>query len=480
MKLDNRGRAVGTIENASWPMLTASAIGVAKCGRESLLNVKPWPIVTVLAIVGFYVSLDVGMTGAIVPNVLGAPFGLILLFVHFRRITPGPSIMIGLLGLYYLFAGIMGAVLVGGGLKLVLPSAQYMYSVVTAYGVYLDLTCWSKKDVNRLFGVMSIFIVAGCYLEVYTPLKGVFNAMQWIHDFVRSDNLARANTFRDLLLYGQVRPRLFTSEASFVSTNFGIFGAIWVLTLKQVTSRDALRGGALLLAALFVIRSPFVILPVLILIADILFNRDRNRGRIVLVAAEVFLFSVVAIAAVIVVSFLFVQFFGQRVGSAQRGSDWSVIARTYGAIVAGWNVALEYPIFGAGPGNFAAIAPIQSQTYIDFHVPEYVVRGELLSKTLNNGIGAALAFFGFIGGFVYFVLSAKLWKSLGPAVSYSFIVIIMVVVSMTAGNIYSPKSVWPQFLIFGALASREIGERASVPVRRRLAAFRRLPASATS
>lgn len=412
---------------------------------------RPWPVLTILALAGFYVSLDIFAAGGVIPNVVATPFGLMLLVVHLRRISPAFISALSLLVVLYAFNGLWAAIGFGRGPSMLMPAGQILYSVLTVYGVYLDLTLWKKSDLNRLFGVFAFLILLGSALEVFTPFKVVTNRALKMHQFVRSIRQDYSTAFRDLTVFGQVRPKLFTSETSLVAINFGIFGTGWLLTLRSLTARNVMILFGSILAALFVIRSPFTILPLLIGGARFIFEQERTKRRAGFTALELLIFSAVGVAALVGISFLFTQLFGGRVGMAQRGTDWSVIARTYGAIVAGWNVAMAYPIFGAGAGNFEGFQDIMSQTYIGFHVPEWVIRAEFLQRSLNNGLGATLAYFGLLGGAIHVYLWTRILKTLAPATSVGFMLATMFIIYCTAGNIYSPKAVWPLFIIFAAV-----------------------------
>src|SRR5438128_2593030 len=73
-------------------------------------------------------------------------------------------------------------------------------------------------------GLLSIFL--GCLLEDYGGLRSISDAARgkMYSAFIYDADL------RDELLYGQVRPKLFTTEPSAVTFSYTLFAFVWLMT----------------------------------------------------------------------------------------------------------------------------------------------------------------------------------------------------------------------------------------------------------
>lgn len=421
--------------------------------RSGAYVARPWPILSVAALIGFYVSLDVALGERILPNVIATPFGLLLLGLHWRRISKTVAISISAITALYLFSGLYAGILFDTGIDGVqraLPAIQFAYTVLPAYGVFLDLTLWKKRDINRMSGAFAAAILIGSILEVYTPFKAVTVAFSEFHlAMVGMNHHDWGTAYRDLMVYGQYRPKLFCSETSYVAISFGLYMTMWALTSSHSMVRTAVLVGGATAIALFVIRSPFCVLPALIWGSFSVLNVTGSRAAFG--PTTLLVICIVVPVGLLACSWALLAMFGNRLGQAQTGADWSVIVRTYGAIFVGWRTALSYPIFGAGVGNFEGFQAIQMQTFIDFRVPEYVIRSDFLENLMNNGWGSTLAYFGFIGGALHTLMWLKLIRDLSFHINMIAGLGLLTVIFFTQGGIYTPKAVWPIFIVAAAV-----------------------------
>jgi len=167
--------------------------------------------------------------------------------------------------------------------------------------------------------------------------------------------------------------------------------------------------------------------------------------------------SVALLPIMMLATYFGAELFAARISLAASGADWSVIVRTYGSVAVGWNAALSYPVLGVGPGNMDDLASIQRETLRSFGVPDYVLYAEYFNRTLNNGVGAILSFFGFIGGGAYFVLVAYLLKSVARNLRWGMIATLILIACVMSGAIYSPKHLWPLVLLAAIAGASPIG-----------------------
>lgn len=429
---------------------------------------KPRALISALALLAFYTSIDISVgagSTARIPNLIGAMLGLLLLAIHYRRISPAVLRASSLLVLFFIVSCSWAVLNFDEPFSAMLPVAQFGYTLAAAYGMYLDLSLWRRSDLNRVSGIFAAGIIIGSVIEVYTPFNQITLIVQQFHERVSGVQAESLSRIRDVAQYGQIRPRLFCSETSYVAINFGIFASMWLLTLQRATVNRIMLLVAAVLIGLYVIRSPFCVLPVMVGGLQMIVGDGRKKRRAISLL-ELALFVIVSFALIVGVAYLSSALFSSRLELAQAGTDWSVTVRTYGAMAAGWNVAMAYPLFGVGAGNFDAMRDIVINTYIGFNVPDYVFTASYFESSVNNGIATNLAYFGVAGAIVHIMLWLGFYRRLAPRAPRLLLLGLMFLIYNAAGNIYSPKGVWPTMLLVVAAASNPVRPRK--PARQRI------------
>lgn len=411
---------------------------------------RPWPIISVPALVALYVSLDisVGIGNARLPNLIGAVLGIILLLIHLNFTSKRVINCIFYIIYFYLLSCAIAFFRFDLPILAVFPPAQLLYTLIAAYGLFLDLSLWRRAELNRVSGIFVSAILFGSFLEVYTPFNQVTALFQQFHEQIAGVQEATLTQIRDLNQYGQLRPRLFCSETSYVAINFSIFLSVWMLTKHKINAFSFFVAIVAIIIALYIIRSPFCVIPLLVGGLIIFFGRNKKGGSLSN-STELMLFFV-SILLLSLVWVLVGALFGSRIELAQNGVDWSITVRTYGALVAGWNVAMKNPLFGVGVGNFDAMREIVINTYAGFNVPAYVFNASYFESTLNNGIAANLAYFGFAGSIIHLTLWTKFLHALDAITPRLVIFGLILIIYFTTGSIYSPRGVWPLVLLLVA------------------------------
>jgi hypothetical protein len=413
-------------------------------------------ILAVAALIGYYVSIDIPIGGSLIPNVTGTPFGLALLLLHYASWSRKDFEHFAYIFGFFCLSAIWAIAIHGGGVKPILACGQLAYSFLGAYGLYLELRLWRRVDLSRLAMALAVLIVVGALLEVYTPFQSVARSFASAHYF----SIGVTDVARDLNVFGRYRPRLFTQEPSLLATKLSLFIMVFFITSKKSFAAIAFVM-AISALGLFAIRSPFTLVAAAIVGPMMLLSAQegRARGQQVVISALSILLCGAALYALGVAS---TAIFAQRLSYITSGQDWSTTVRTYGAIIAGWDVASRYPFFGVGVANFQEAREVVAATYMKFHVPDYVTHTVTLERSVNNGLATSLIYFGFFGTSAYLLLSMNLYGRLAGGAPWYLVVIVLFIVLMTAGNIYSPLVIWQILILVAAL---RVSRRNAVRIR---------------
>jgi hypothetical protein len=269
--------------------------------------------------------------------------------------------------------------------------------------------------VSKFFFLLTIFVLVGCTLEVLFPF---FRSISENFVEVYLNSVAEKHNYRDIALFGSIRPRLFTTEPSYVAINFTFF--LWMWFSTSVLKYKFKLFWIFLIIAIILIKSPIILIsvPLMILTEEhsrkvlSTFSKQRNNLFIYLLG-----FSLLLISSI---SFIY----ETRYEMFKRGDDKSANVR----IIAPLYVVIEtfkvYPFFGSGitskEANYEIIAKVNS---------------ELNSNESQNAnfIGLFFMYYGILGSILFIILLLKLFNLLGlKKLNYTFLYIIMF--GMTQGN----------------------------------------------
>jgi hypothetical protein len=404
-------------------------------------------VITVLAFVfGVYGGADVGIEGASLPNLLGGCLGLLLLAIHVRRLPSSFLYGIAALCTLYLLSGINAVAQFELPLVSLAPTGMLLYSLLGVAGIILDLSLWKRRDIQKLGLYGAVIILAGCLIEISTPLK---DATRDFANFLigLSGHIAEWDSTgdRDLILFGAARPTLFTSETSLVAIGYTVFVSIWFLAKR---SMDQMSIGLLVIMTLVALawtRSPFPLFALAIFcLSRVVPRRD---------SAEKLRYSTWALALLFAVPSIYIFFttfnsiFASRISTISSGGDWSTTMRTYGAILVGWEAALERPFFGYGPGNIDLFESTMKDVYARFGVPWVVLDADYFRTTLNNGLGASLAYFGLVGFATYILLLTYILQTISPMSRWPFLFGLIILICFFSGSIYTYRYINPLLLL---------------------------------
>jgi hypothetical protein len=390
------------MSHATSPQAVASVGGGGPRGLDAL------PLL--LHMLGFYLAFPL-----ILPGGIEFPMAMSLLTVPLLLTLNSTAVRVqhvawllglaGIAALTLLFAPQPGAFLMPRLRGLVL----WVYSLVCAYALILELRRWPRERLARLMLGFSLVLITGCVLEIAGLLRPVSNAFRDLA-FPAGAVSFRA---RDLEIAGFERPSLFTSEPSDVAkflllTSFGYVAA----------STHRLRhlvGLALCIAATTLTRSPIAIL--LLPLQALLMLLGRPLVRMPRVVSRPMTWVALLLAAVLATGFAASMLAG-RIQQAVEGRDASSTVRLAVPVVTAWETLQVSPWWGAG---ISGTESIEDSIVLGFELvgiaaladPQAMNSETTLSNLIGNAFWLHWINLGLFGGTIAIGLLAGLMHSLG-------------------------------------------------------------------
>ena len=382
---------------------------VSRSSAEPRLDATRFLLV-VLHLVGVYVAVPLRGLGSFefpaatmlltVPLLLAVNLGRI----RVRHVYP----MLGLLsvGLLSVLLAPQAGDFLGARLK---GLAQWSWSILCAYALVLELSHWPRSELAKLFGGFSVAILAGCVLENFGGLRAVSNAFRRVA-FVSASNEWLS---RDIEIAGILRPRLFTSEPSDVAKFFvlSVFG--WATTSAS-HYRHAI-SLLLMVAGMWLIRSPIVLLVVPLLVLLTLIGRPLAGAPVPLSRPlkATGLVTLIALGGVVIVPLL-----AARAQVVLAGAEPSSLIRLAAPVLVASQTLQMSPMWGAGISGTEAIADIIIEAYTLFGLAKFadpLISGEhmTVANLITNAFWLHWINFGLLGGVLVLWFTGRWMTALG-------------------------------------------------------------------
>jgi hypothetical protein len=403
-------------------------------------------ILIVVFLIGIYLDLSPRVAAGVpIPAAPAGIAGVLLLLRNIDRVEQRH-----VMGLFVVLALYLASILCASDYRFLVERfkgfIQIAYSLFVAYGLYITLLKYDRDRLARIFLVFCFALLIGCLLENYTGFRSVSDRVRYnlysVHLYVNDE--------RDIMTYGVIRPKLFTSEPSAVSFSFTLYAFVWyVLSTSRL---KLLSYSALLIAGFVLMKGPTSLLGFAALVPYQLFLRSKlaNAGTPrsqTMFAVTAIAFSAVAIAAV---AFTAVKFFGERVDQVASGSDPSFFFRVIGPAVVAIDTVINHPIAGIGLTGEELIEERVRHIYTTSanFSPEWDFTKA--SEVLNNYFWLHWIYLGLFWGVV--LLSAVTWLIiLLRAPSVLFCWSIWAIFGQAAGAYVSPKT-WTVMLLSVAIS----------------------------
>lgn len=319
---------------------------------------------------------------------------------------------------------------------------QLTYSLVIAYAMFLTLRHGERRQIARILLVFCLAIIVGCLLEAYAGLRPISDAVR--ERLYQSDQVYDAD-LRDQVLYGRVRPKLFTSEPSAVTFAYTHFSSLWLVISPWRRKFVAYLG--LVGLALVVLPGPTLVLMVFLMAPYMVFLAGIRPGQRASVSRTVGMLGLagVMVAAAVVFGSIF---FAERLKELADGRDASFFYRFTGPMLVAFDVFRHYPWAGAGLTGEPFISNDVINVYMNSPAFQAAWRIDRVADVLTNYVWLHWIYLGLVWG-VLCIVAISVWlRLLGvPSVLYCWIV--WVILGQASGSYVGPKT-WSVMLIAAA------------------------------
>ena len=434
---------------------------VPRATQDVVLGRKPGAGAIDVALVAlFLIGIYLGVSIPITPTVplTCAPSGLAgLLLLWRRRNDIEPVHLAGFLAVLGLYAvSIVCASDYVFLVKRFTGLLQLTYSLVIGYALFLTLVRIERRLLAGLLLTFCLCIIGGCLLEHYGGLRSISNAVrEKIYDsaFIYDADL------RDEILYGRIRPKLFTSEPSAVTFAFTQFCAMWLAVSPSPYKLPLYI--VLIALGMMVLPGPTLVLMLLLIVPYLLFLAGKNNGK----PSERLLRFVGALIlslAVVCVAYFIGRFvFSERLNEIATGKDASFFYRFTGPMLVTFDVFRNYPWAGAGLTGEPFIAREVLSVYSNATAFQSAWQITRIADVLTNYFWLHWIYLGLVWGAVV-AIGVSIWLRVIGTTSLLYCWSIWIILGQASGAYVGPKT-WA--VLFMAAAASIICLRRELPER---------------
>ncbi len=410
----------------------------------------------IVFLLGIYLSISIQLTKTIpFPNAPAGLVGIVLLWRQRHRITQlhvNGFLLVFLIYLASIFAAPNALQLFG---KRFTGLVQLTYSLVLGYSFFLTLSQATRKQAAKLFFWFCLAIVVGCALETYAGLREVSNAFRRL---AYKSTVVYDADVRDIIIYGRIRPKLFTSEPSYVTFAFTMFSFAWFMLSEW--RWKYLGYLALIGAGQLVMPGPTLLLALAMVLPYEFFLGGRSESRGVNVQ-RVFRLAVITLLLGILVVGIGMSFYSERLRLLQNHGDASFFFRETGPALVAQYVIEHYTLAGVGLTGEQFIANTvvsvfqRSSAFTSSWASFYGI-----SDTLVNYFWLHWIYLGLIFGLLTFV-GLYIWMRLLNVGTPMFCWAIWAIMGQSLGAYVGPRT-W--FVFFVAAAGAALHQRGAPAV----------------
>ena len=398
-----------------------------------------------LFLVGIYTGWNIQITPTMpFPSAISGFSGLILLWRRRDRIEPAHVNAFALLMLV-LVASVFAAPDYDFLPKRFTGLVQMTYSIVIAYALFLTLLKATRTQVAAIFLTFCALIFVGCVLEDYGGLKPFSD---WARGQMYTAFIYEAD-LRDELLYGQVRPKLFTTEPSAVTFSYTLFAFVWLMA--STWRWKVVLYVVMMVAGIFIMPGPTLLLMMLLYVPyQFLAGRAWTPT-----AVRMAILGILGAAVVVLFFVLGSSVFSNRVTQMAEGADASTFFRVQGPALVAREVVQKYPIAGAGLTGEGYISDDVLNVYRSS--PEFDPEWQFdqTFEVLTNYFWLHWIYFGLFFGLLVFV-ALSIWVRTLGAPGLWFCWLVWAILGQASGSYVGPKT-WAVLLL--AAASSILAQR---------------------
>ena len=385
---------------------------------------------TLLFFAGVYVDIPIRLSETAAFPMVSALPGLALLLFHPGVVTGRTVRFVLLPSLFVLVMGVLAPNPLYYAIVRLIGAGQTGFSALMGFVAAWVLARCGRNRLHKFLAIaLPVFLVL-IFVEVILPQAHTL-MLGYLKIYGYDLDLDALANREDTL--GGYRPKLFTSEPSYVATSamLMVIGYVW-------TGNDFRRYLVALMftvLAAIIIRSPIILLAIPPIVLAVYTDRALGRFRSVSsfwVTLGIFgaLSLIVVVGAGVIAS---------RFNAALSGDDYSTTYRTYGAIAVAIAVLQRYPLFGIGAGSIALVKNTIISTYLSFGVPLEATETEW-HQSINNAYAAVPMYFGAVGTGIVLLALWRLFRS-DVAKPRLPVVLAFLGYCITYGGIYTPKFV---------------------------------------
>jgi hypothetical protein len=320
----------------------------------------------------------------------------------------------------------------------------------------LTLVRIERRQLAGLLLAFCLCIIGGCLLENYGGLRSISNAVrEKIYDsaFVYDADL------RDEILYGRIRPKLFTSEPSAVTFAFAQFCAMWLAV--SPSPYKLLLYIVLIVLGLVVLPGPTLVLMLLLIVPFLLFLAGKRNGKPTERLLRFVGALTLSLAVVSVAYFIGRSVFAERLNEIATGKDASFFYRFTGPMLVTFDVFRSYPWAGAGLTGEPFIAREVLSVYSNATAFQSAWQITRIADVLTNYFWLHWIYLGLVWGAVV-AIGISIWLRVIGATSLLYCWSIWIILGQASGAYVGPKT-WA--VLFMAAAASIICLRRELPER---------------
>ena len=322
---------------------------------------------------------------------------------------------------------------------------QLTYSLVIAYAMFMTLIQGERRQIARILLFFCVAIIVGCLLETRAGLRPLSDAVRM--KLYHIDEVYDADV-RDQILYGIVRPKLFTSEPSAVTFAYTYFSSMWLVVCTW--RYKLLLYFGLIALALAVLPGPTLVLMLFLAVPYLIFLAGIRPGSRASVSRTIAMFALAAVLVAVAVVFGSI-FFSERLHELATGRDASFFYRFTGPMLVTFDVFRHYPMAGAGLTGEPFIANNVMNVYMNSPAFQAAWRITNVKDVLTNFVWLHWIYLGMVWG-VLTIVAVSVWLRMLGAPSLLYCWAVWVILGQASGSYVGPKT-WSVLLI-AAAASR--------------------------
>ncbi|HET6196771.1 MAG TPA: hypothetical protein VFE12_13495 [Acetobacteraceae bacterium] len=319
---------------------------------------------------------------------------------------------------------------------------QLTYSLVIAYGMFLTMVRADRSQIAAILLTFCLFIIVGCAFEQWGGLRP-------LSDFVRAKLYNAGYVYdadlRDEILYGRVRPKLFTSEPSAVTFAYTHYCAVW-LALSAWRYKYLVYVGLLGLA-IVVLPGPTLMLMLLLATPYLMFLAGGTRRT----SPSRMIGAVVVSSLIVLIAYVGGQvLFAERLHALQSGKDASFFYRFTGPMLVAFDMFKHHPWAGAGLTGEPYIADRVLNVFMNSASFQSAWRIPKVADVLTNFFWLHWIYLGAVWG-VIVIAALSVWLRLLGSASILYCWAVWTVLGQASGSYVGPKT-WAVLLIGAATA----------------------------